>query len=168
LGAAQVELAPEVVHLPVIIHQGGGVDGVAVGTFDGYRVRKGAGGGIAGGNTLAVGSVAEEQIVAAVVIDAIGGEERGIAPIEAGIRGRGAEALAVVGPVNQVGGGEEAVLPTAVGGAAAEVEGAVQVEAAVGPLARFGVREEVLEGEEGVHGSVCVGVSDLLARNYIL
>jgi len=74
----------------------------------------------------------------------------------------------VVGPVAQVGGGENAVFPTAVGGAAADIQGAVQVQAAVGPLTRFGVGEEVLEGEQGVHGSVCVGVGDLLTRNYIL
>ena len=70
---------------------------------------------------------------------------------EAGVGRRGAETLAVILPIDQIGRGENPVFPTAITGAPAYIVGAVEVEAAIGPLPRFNIRDKMLDGENRVH-----------------
>ena len=102
-------MPPVEVHLPIIIDKCSGVDGVAVCAFNRYGTGKGTGWRCALRDAFALAGVAEEKVVAVIVVDAVGRKEGGICPVEAGVGRCSAEAFAVILPVDEIGRREDAV-----------------------------------------------------------
>ena len=140
------ELAPVDVGLSVVVDEDGGVD--APHPLELPHIREGTRGRLGLGHTAPPVRNAVVEVVPTVAVGAVGSVE-GTAVLRPGGIGQG-EDHTVIGPMDQILRGVDAVDVAAIGLNPLKIEGTVQVQSAVSPCVGLHVGDEKVTLQEGI------------------
>jgi hypothetical protein len=122
--------------------------------FDGTNIGERTGGGGGGSHAAAAVGDAVVEIVGAVAVSAVRGEENSVAGGPFGLVD--GKANTVIHPVDHIIRGEHVVVATTVTVSGGDVHGAVEINTAIGPDMGFYIGNEMLERKNWIRGKLHV------------